>query len=157
MNVKDRKNRHNILRILNIIETNADAIIKENEKGLFIFCGINDCGQEIFYTIKPNLINKTFYYNCGSKFVVDFIFQYFDDYDGNIIFTNGEMCIIYKYANDNFQIWNSFKSMIYEKHKKGGQSSVRFGRIADNIREKYIITIIENINNTRHKKMNIIC
>lgn len=87
-----------------------------------------------------------FYYNCGSKFVTDVMIPYFEEYSGTIIFVNGEMCIVYKYTNGRFEIWNSFQSMICSKHNKGGQSSVRFGRIADNIREKFIITIIENIN-----------
>jgi hypothetical protein len=34
---------------------------------------------------------------------------------------------------------------------KEDKSSARFGRIADNIRDKYIITIIENINKLSQK------
>ncbi|ATZ80563.1 putative eukaryotic release factor eRF1 [Bodo saltans virus] len=134
------------MRILDLIEYNFDNITKANTKGIFIFCGIDEYDDEIFYTMEPNLISKMFYYNCGSKFITDIMIPYFEEYSGTIIFVNGEICIIYKYTDGHFEICNSFKSMICEKHKKGGQSSVRFGRIADNIREKFIITIIEHIN-----------
>lgn len=150
-NVKDRKNRHNILRILGILESNQDIINNANKKGLFIFVGINNCENEIFLMLEPNLISKIFYYNCGNKFITDFMYDYFDDYEGTIIFANGELCIIYKYVNGKFEMWNIFESRICSKHNKGGSSSARFGRIADNIREKYTITIIENINKLSKK------
>jgi peptide subunit release factor 1 (eRF1) len=38
------------------------------------------------------------------------------------------------------------KSYNLKKHKKGGQSSVRFGRIADEVRDNYIKEIYENYN-----------
>jgi hypothetical protein len=44
--------------------------------------------------------------------------------------------------------------MIPNHHNKGGQSSARFGRIADNIRNKYIITIVEKINKYLADKSN---
>ena len=128
-----------------------DNINNTNKKGLFIFVGIDEYEEEIFLMLEPNLISKIFYYNCGSKFTTDFMYQYFDDYNGTIIFVNGELCIIYKYVNGNFEIWNIFESRICSKHNKGGSSSARFGRIADNIRDKYIITIIENINKLSQK------
>lgn len=118
---------------------------------MFVFVGIDNYGSEIFTTIESVLSSQTFYYNCGKKFITDFIYEYLEDYDGKIIFVNGEYCVIYKFMNGHFEIFNIFESRICGKHNKGGQSSARFGRIADNIREKYIITIIENLNKLNKK------
>lgn len=89
-----------------------------------------------------------FYYSCGSKFDVDVCSKYFQSYNGYIVFMSGELCLIYNYDSSlgRFTLNACVESMIPNKHKKGGQSSVRFGRIANNIRERYIITISENIN-----------
>ncbi len=139
------------MRILGILESNIDFINQKNTNGLFIFVGIDIYGTKIFTTIESILSSQTFYYNCGKKFITDFIYEYLEDYDGKIIFVNGELCIIYKFMNGHFEILNMFESRICGKHNKGGSSSARFGRIADNIRDKYIITIIENINKLNNK------
>lgn len=145
-NIKDRKNRHNVCKILGSIETRIQQINDMNTKGLFIFAGLDEFGSNIFDIIEPTSCSKMFYYSCGSKFDVDICTKYFRNYDGYIVFVSGEICLIYNYQNGRFVLNNCIESMIPNKHKKGGQSSVRFGRIADNIREKYVITIAENIN-----------
>jgi hypothetical protein len=131
-----------------MIGTRINSILSFNTKGIFIFAGISEFGEEIFVILEPVLKSNLFYYNCGNKFITDRFAKYFEDYNGAIIFVNGEECIIFCYCNDTgkFERKSHFKSMIPNKHKKGGQSSARFGHIADNIRDKYIITIIENIN-----------
>ncbi len=131
-----------------MIESNIEKINLANTKGLFIFSGISEYDEEIFEVLEQQLVSKMFCYNCGAKFVTDIFDSYYDEYNGTIIFVNGEECIIYKFngCTGNFEIHNRFASRITNKHNKGGQSSVRFGRIADNIRDKYIITITEHIN-----------
>jgi len=131
-----------------MIDIRMDYIIRNNDKGKFIFAGVADDGEEIFTVIEPKLKNTVFFYNCGSKFIIDRFEKYFDDYDGSMVFANGEECIIYIYDKNNgrFTKKTQFQSMIPNSHKKGGQSSVRFGRITDGIRTKYIITIIEHLN-----------
>lgn len=131
-----------------MIESNIEKINLMNTNGLFIFSGITDLEEDIFEIIEPQLTNKMFYYNCGAKFITDIFESYYDDYNGTVIFIDGKECFIYKFNNSigNFEIFNHFDSRITNKHNKGGQSSVRFGRIADNICDKYIITIIKNLN-----------
>jgi hypothetical protein len=147
-NIKNRKNRQNATRILTIISTHLDTIQKQNKKGLFIFVGISDEGKEIFEVLEPVLQSKMFYYNCAKKFVTDIFEPYYDEYNGSIIFASGDECIIYKFngGTGKFEKFLRFDSRIGQKHKKGGQSSVRMGRIADGEREKYCIAIIEHVN-----------
>ena len=145
-NIRDRTNRHNVTRILEMISTNLEALHKNNKKGLFIFSGIADSGEEIFEVLEPSLQSKMFYYNCGNKFITDIFDSYYDEYNGSIIFASGDECIIYKFNAGVFEQHMRFDSRIGKKHSKGGQSALRFSRIADNEREKYIITLIELIN-----------
>lgn len=64
-----------------------------------------------------------------------------------IILVNGTECIIAKVNQNNsymdVRIINKVNINLVNKHNKGGQSSVRFGRIADNIRNKYV-NIVSN-------------
>jgi peptide chain release factor subunit 1 len=59
-----------------------------------------------------------------------------------IVLVNGNDCIIAKVNQNNsyidVRIINKVNINLVNKHNKGGQSSVRFGRIADNIRNKYV-------------------
>ena len=147
-NIKDRQNRHNVSRILSIIESHMNEIYQKNVKGLFIFCGIDISGKEHFILLGPHLNCRMFYYNCGCKFVTDIFDSYYDEYIGSIIFVDGCICLMYKFNNSigKFEIFRSFESAIPKKHKKGGQSSARFGRISDNIRYNFITAIIDNVN-----------
>lgn len=131
-----------------MISSRIDLLMQNNIKGRFIFAGISEYGEEIFTSLDPNLKSNLFYYNCGNKFITDRLDKYFCDYGGNIIFANGEECIIYGYSDDTgkFEKKIQFKSMIPKDHKKGGQSAKRFSGIHDCIYTKYIITIIENLN-----------
>lgn len=64
-----------------------------------------------------------------------------------IILVNGNECIISKINQNNtytdIKIITKVNINLVNKHNKGGQSSVRFGRIADNIRNKYV-NIVSN-------------
>ena len=147
-NIQDRTNRHNVTRILEMISTNLETLHKNNKKGLFVFSGIDDSGEEIFEVLEPALQSKMFSYSCGSKFITDIFDSYYDEYNGSIIFASGDECIIYKFNGGTgaFEQYMRFDSRIGKKHSKGGQSALRFSRIADNEREKYVITLIELIN-----------
>lgn len=64
-----------------------------------------------------------------------------------IVLVNGNECIITKVNQNNsymdVRIINKVNINLVNKHNKGGQSSVRFGRIVDNIRNKYVVCAIQ--------------
>lgn len=71
-----------------------------------------------------------------------------ENHSGTIIFANGKECIIYEYQNQFIKKKHIIANLI-KRHKKGGQSSVRFARLADESRIHYVSYIIDNLNNIK--------
>lgn len=113
--------------------------------GIFIWAGINEYNEFIFKTLIPEIENDKFIYNCSNKFITDFVQDYMKKLDGSIIFANGNECIIYEW-NFKFIKIKHIDSNLIKRHKKGGQSSVRFARLAEESRLHYVTYIIDNLN-----------
>ena len=116
------------------------------EKGLIIFAGINKYEEVILEIIKPELKIKMFYYNCGYKFIVDASREYLDDYKGNILFANGDTCLIYYYENGTFKTFKNITANLQKRQKKGGQSAIRIARLAEETRHKYVTKVVDYLN-----------
>ncbi len=119
--------------------------MKDYSKGIFIYTGIDEYENEIFQIIEPTIKCNIFYYNCSNKFNIDVIKKYLNNYSGTIIFVNGKECIIYEYQYE-FIKKKHINGNLIKRHKKGGQSQARFGRLADDSRTHYVSYIIENLN-----------
>lgn len=117
-----------------------------NENGYLILCGIDINGKEIFYCEEPIVPIKSFYYKCAKTFEMEKIKElYTEKSKGNIILINGNECLIYEYSG----CWKKLKSInanLIKRHSKGGQSSVRFSRLAEESRLHYVTHCIDYIN-----------
>jgi hypothetical protein len=104
--------------------------------------------------MNPLIKCNMFYYNCGSKFVVDILFKYFNQYNGSIIFANGNECLIYQFNPDNgsFQKKKQITGNLQKRQRKGGQSALRIARLAEESRHTYIVKIIDELNSLRTEK-----
>jgi len=121
-------------------------VIPKNENGYIIFCGVDMYNINIFEIIEPINPVTSFYYECSKKFNTDKFTDLFEEKNKiNVIFINGEHCIIYNYIKK----WNKKKVItanLMNRHNKGGQSSVRFERLAEESRHHYITHCIDYIN-----------
>lgn len=86
-----------------------------------------------------------FYYNCGKTFIIDRFLPLFNEIDGYIIFANGDVCHIYKFEHTFVKI-KSLNANLIKRQRKGGQSAVRFSRLAEESRHEYVIRVIDSIN-----------
>ena len=114
--------------------------------GLIIYAGIDEYEKEIFEIIEPKLKLDIFYYNCGSKFITYMAEKYITDYSGNIVFANGDKCMIYELVNGEFRLKKHFDALLQKRQKKGGQSALRISRLAEETRHMYVVKIIDNLN-----------
>lgn len=119
--------------------------IYENTNGLFVFCGIIDTDEEVFEIIEPKIKCDIFYYNCSNKFTTDILDKYMKDYNGSIIFVNGNECFVYSY-DGQFKRIKQMNANLIKRHKKGGQSSLRFSRLAEESRLIYVSHVIDSLN-----------
>lgn len=106
--------------------------------GLIVYCGIDEFEDEIVKIIVPNTEIDSFYYNCGSKFITE--------HKGNIIFANGNCCLIYEFKNGKFIMKKQINALLQKRQRKGGQSAVRIARLAEETRHNYISKIIDHLN-----------
>jgi hypothetical protein len=114
--------------------------------GLIIYCGIDENEDEIFHIIQPKIKLNVFYYNCGKKFITDVAMEYMSNCNGNIVFANGDECIIYEFKNGSFSLKKRFDALLQKRQKKGGQSAQRIARLAEETRHMYVVKIIDNLN-----------
>ena len=118
---------------------------KVDDNGLILYAGINEYSEEIFKIFVPNIKLDQFYYNCGKQFIVDRFLPLFQTLNGHIIFANGDICHIYKFEHIFIKI-KSINGNLVKRHKKGGQSALRFSRLAEESRQEYVTHIIDYIN-----------
>jgi peptide chain release factor subunit 1 len=111
----------------------------------------------------PCKISKS-YYRCSDKFNLDDILGMYDDESNiGVCLISGDKIIvnIVKIINNELYVeqLNKKNIMRIKKHKKGGQSAQRFGRIADSDKEKCVKkfseTIVENYMYDNHTKCKI--
>ena len=145
-NIKDRKNRHNVCRILTHLNEIISNKTSKLSMGLIIYAGIDEYEKEIYEIIQPKLKLDIFYYNCGSKFITYMAEKYVIDYSGNIVFANSDKCMIYELVNGEFKLKKQFDALLQKRQKKGGQSALRISRLAEETRHMYVVKIIDNLN-----------
>lgn len=138
-NIKDKCNRKNVARILKRIKT-VLTDIKPQENGHLVYLGINSAGNEICELITPPNPVQKFTYFCGKEFVVEPFKELFDIKPlGYVIFISGDECIIYSHTGISWTKLKSLNGNLIKRHNKGGQSSVRFSRLAEESRHHYIV------------------
>lgn len=144
-NIKDRLNRKNVCRLLNILTERLP--LQNFSKGLIVFAGIDETGKEIVEFVEPNINVKVFYYNCGNKFCTDITNKYMIDCSGVIIFSSGNECIIYEFNEGMFNVHRRINADLQKRQKKGGQSALRIARLAEQSRDRYVTRVVDTINN----------
>lgn len=121
------------------------------DKGIIIYAGIDEYENELLKYIIPEVKLNIFFYNCGNKFITDIARDYLNSYNGNIVFANGETCLIYCYYNGTFQLKKHLNANLQKRQKKGGQSASRISRLAEESRHSYIMRIVDNLNNLQRE------
>jgi peptide chain release factor subunit 1 len=108
------------------------------------------------------------YYKCDSKFHLDSILEMFEEEEKiGVCLISGKELIIYTLtlsgSHVDYNVIKRVDIILANKHNKGGQSSNRFGRIVQIVRNNYVDIIVDNIisaymcdNNTKCLVSNIV-
>lgn len=144
-NIKNRVNQQLVSRLLRVIQDFFIRVADIPENGIIVYAGIDEYEKEIFETFIPIIKLNQFYYNCSKHFIIDRFLNLFNNINGHIIFANGENCYIYKFENTFIKI-KSINANLIKRHNKGGSSSARFGRLAEESRQSYVMHVISYIN-----------
>lgn len=146
-NIKDKNNRKNVVYILTLIHNQLKLIDNNtNENGILFFFGINRNGEEIKEMIIPPNPVTEFHYKCTKRFETEnFENLFLSKSIGHVIFISGIECVIYEFTGT----WKKLKSInaeLIKRHNKGGQSALRFSRLAEESRTHYITHVVDWIN-----------
>lgn len=147
-NIKDKCNRKNVIRVLMMISGLFKTIDQKSlgDNGILVFVGIDKSGQELKHILQPPNPISEFYYKCTKHFETErFEELFYVKPMGNVVFISGNECIIYQFNGQ----WKKIKTMnanLIKRQKKGGQSSVRFSRLAEESRVHYITHVVDWIN-----------
>lgn len=147
-NIKDRKNKSNVERGLKIIiEKIKNLKQNDNKNGLIIFAGIYIYKQELLEIIIPIIPSNLSYYRCDNKFHTWIIENLFEKNNESIL-----LVLIYGDYYGIFECHSTYTTKIYEqsillvkRHNKGGSSSGRFSRIAEESRLNYTNIVADKI------------
>jgi hypothetical protein len=97
--------------------------------------------------------NTNFVYSCGPKFELDIVIPLFSNAllnHGNLILVSGDTTYIYKchYQDghvSNFKLIHKIIGLLVKRQKKGGQSAIRFSRLAEESRLHYVSRIVDSL------------
>lgn len=116
------------------------------ENGIIYCFGIDEFDHEIFEGIIPSNPVDRFCYKCDRYFHLDQYNKLFEKKaDGFVVLIDGRECFIYRYTG----IWTRvkhFDAVLISRQRKGGQSSVRFARLAEESRLHYITHVVDEVN-----------
>jgi peptide chain release factor subunit 1 len=147
-NIKSRVNRLSVLDAITSTQQRLKMYNKIPPNGLLLFCGtvLTEEGKEKRLTIdiepfKP--INKSLYM-CDNKFHVDVLKDLLQDEEiFGFIIVNGDGCLYATVQGNTRNILHYFTVELPKKHRRGGQSSVRFARLRMEARHNYLRKVAE--------------
>jgi len=120
--------------------------IKLPDNGVIFCFGVDNYDNEVFEEIVPPSPVDRFYYRCDKRFHLDQYDSMFEQKPvGHVVFIDGKNCVIYRY-NGVWQRIKHFDALLIKRQRKGGQSSMRFSRLAEESRDIYITHIVDEVN-----------
>jgi len=137
-----------VIKILTLISSQLKMMTTEmiGDNGVLILYGIDRTCNEVKEIISPPNPITEFYYQCTRRFEVErFETLFTTKPDGHVILICGTECLIYQYNG----LWKKIKTItanLTKRQKNGGQSALRFSRLAEESRTQYITRIVDWIN-----------
>lgn len=154
-NIKDRTNadyvRTALVMAIEKLSTYAKRYPKTKENGLCIFSGVclsaDGKSKSISTLIEPyKPVDQL--YRCDKCFHIDALLDQLDQDDNlyGFLIMNGDGYLIASVNGNKKEILYTTTVDLPKKHNKGGQSSLRFARIAEEKRTNYIRKVSEDFN-----------
>ena len=148
-NIKSRQTKQSVITAIASTSSKLKLYKDTPKNGLVIFCGVilMDDGKtekKINYDFEPfRPINQSLY-NCGNKFDTSPLqFLLHDDQKFGFVIVDGNGALYATLQGNNREILQKISVELPKKHRKGGQSSVRFARLREEKRHNYLRKVAE--------------
>ncbi len=148
-NIKSTKTRQTVTTAITSTREKLKLYKTTPSNGLVVFCGqilMDDGKNEKKYTIdfEPFRAINQFVYRCDTKFHTDALQSLLQDSDKfGFIIVDGNGVVYATLQGSTREIQQKISVELPQKHNKGGQSSVRFARIAEEKRGVYLKKVAE--------------
>lgn len=147
-NIKSRVNRLSVLSAITSAQHKLKLFNKTPPNGLVVFVGtiMTDEGKEkkVSIDFEPFKPVNNFLYMCDSRFHTEDLKYLLESEDkfGFIVF-DGCSCLYGTVQGSQRDVLHKFTVDLPKKHGRGGQSSVRFGRLRMEKRHNYLRKVAE--------------
>jgi peptide chain release factor subunit 1 len=147
-NIKSRVNKQSVLSAITSTQQRLKMYTRTPERGLVVYCGtcLTEDGKEKKVTIdyEPWKPINTSLYMCDSKFHTDELNYLLESEDRfGFIIMDGSSTLYGVVQGSSRDILHKFTVELPKKHGRGGQSSVRFGRLRMEKRHNYLRKVAE--------------
>jgi peptide chain release factor subunit 1 len=148
VNIKSRVNRQSVQSAIEATHARVSARKQVPPNGLCVFIGniIDSTGNEKRIVLDfepPKPINTSLYY-CDKQFHIDALDDLIGDDDSyGFLVVDGSGALYATVQGSVKNVLYSFNVELPKKHNKGGQSSVRFGRLREIARLNYLRKVTE--------------
>lgn len=116
------------------------------EKGFGLLAGLTNEGEmiELFLPARPSPYKV---YRCDNKFHLDLLRDCLDEetFLGHLCLISGKDCRIYRLSDKTRTLLTSLQVDLVKRQRKGGQSSVRFARLAEESRHNYVVRVADKL------------
>lgn len=147
-NIKSRVNRLAVLSAITSLQSKLKLYKNIPPNGIILLSGTVEWGgkeKKICVDIpSPKPITK-FVYFCDSIFHLESVEELLNERDKTIgyIIIDGNSCLLATLAGNNKHILYKFEVNLPKKHGRGGQSKLRFERLAEEARHNYVGKVCE--------------
>nr|AAT39329.1 eukaryotic release factor 1 [Holosticha sp. HL-2004] len=152
-NIKSRQTRQSVITAITSTKEKVKLYKQTPTNGLVIFCGVilmedGKTEKKINYDFEPFRPINQFLYFCGGKFQTDPLKCLLtDDEKFGFIIVDGNGALYATLQGNSREILQKITVELPKKHRKGGQSSVRFARLREEKRHNYLRKVAELANN----------
>jgi len=142
-NIKSRVNRLSVLSAITSTQQKLKQFKTVPPNGLCVYCGtiITDLGKEkkVTFAFEPFKPMSAKLYHCDNKFTVEPLRDLLEsDSTYGYIIMDGNGCLYGTITGNVKNVLHSFTVELPKKHRRGGQSSVRFARLRVEARHNYV-------------------
>ncbi|KAJ2555379.1 translation termination factor eRF1 [Coemansia sp. D1744] len=147
-NIKSRVNRQSVLSAITSAQHRLKLYPRTPPNGLVVYCGtvLTDDGKEKLVNIdfEPFKPVSTKLYLCDSKFHLEPLAGLLEDSTKfGFIVIDGKGSLYGQLSGNTRETLHQFSVELPKKHGRGGQSSMRFGRIRLEKRQNYVRKVAE--------------
>jgi len=147
-NIKSRVNRLSVLSAITSTQHKLKEFKQIPPNGLCVYCGtiVTDQGKDkkVTFAFEPFKPMAAKLYHCDSKFTVEPLKNLLEsDATYGYIIMDGNGTLWGTVSGNVKNVLHSFSVELPKKHRRGGQSSVRFARLRVEARHNYVRKVAE--------------